>query len=216
MSAPRELQGAGGELPGTRCLLQPTDLPLQARDKQSLLPSTAGGRRGPAAALCRAGSNARGWATAARGAGRRGEGKGRGEGEARPVPPALPCRLSSCGLCRDMAAPLCSARPAGTALTAAAGPASSGRPRQAGPGRARCCSRQELGGNGAVPERNKSPQLPGKPCLCLCLCVYVHVPAAGAQGVGLGPSAGPVWRMKERGGWSSALPAATRTDFIKR
>lgn len=26
------------------------------------------------------------------------------------MPPALPCRLSSCGLCRDMAAPLCPAR----------------------------------------------------------------------------------------------------------
>lgn len=50
----------------------------------------------------------------------------------------------------------------------------------------------------------------------LCVSVCVRVPAAGAQGVVLGPSAGPAWRMKERGGWGSALPAATRADFVKR
>lgn len=195
----------GASCPALGASCSPPTFHFRARDKQPLLLTTAGGLRGPAppcvrlGALPGAGQQRPGGQ--GEGEGRRGEGKGRPARCPRPYPAGCP-PAGCAGTWRPR-----SARPAGTALTAAAGPASSGRPRQAGPGRARCCSRQELGGNGSVPELNKS-----RVCVSVCVCV----PAAGAQGVVLGPSAGPAWRMKERGGWGSALPAATRADFVKR
>lgn len=159
----QSLRELGASCPALGASCSPPTFHFRARHKQPLLLTTAGGLRGPAppcvglGALPGAGQQRPGGQ--GEGEGRRGEGKGRPARCPRPYPAGCP-PAGCAGTWRPR-----SARPAGTALTAAAGPASSGRPRQAGPGRARCCSRQELGGNGSVPELSKS-----RVCVSVCLC----------------------------------------------